>query len=176
MPGSGKTHIVTTVADASLAEHSLNALSAPIAYFYCGDSRFGRNWADPDELMRSLTQQLAIVDKKTLKIHESISLTSLFLLSTHAERRKSLNGFDMPKLRCAERAGLILGILGANPAVIIVDGVDEIEERRRHEFLESITGVRDESASVVTIFSLQSRKQQYPRSFARRLEDSRSGS
>ena len=79
--------------------------------------------------MRSLTQQLAIVDKKTLKIHESISLTSLFLLSTHAERRKSLNGFDMPKLRCAERAGLILGILGANPAVIIVDGVDEIEER-----------------------------------------------
>ena len=124
IPGSGKTHIVTTVADASLAEHSLNALSAPIAYFYCGDSRFGRNWADPDELMRSLTQQLAIVDKKTFKIHESISLEY-----TRREAEAKLNGFDMPKLRCAERAGLILGILGANPAVIIVDGVDEIEER-----------------------------------------------
>ena len=76
----------------------------------------------------------------------------LFLLGTHAAAEAKLNDFDIPKLRCAECPGLILGILGANPAVIIVDGVDEIEERRRHEFLESITRIRDESASVVKIF------------------------
>lgn len=63
IPGSGKTYLVSAVIYAFLAERSSNALSAPIAYFYCGDSRFGRNWADPDELMRSLTRQFAIVDR-----------------------------------------------------------------------------------------------------------------
>lgn len=45
-----------------------------MAYLYCGDSRFGRSWADPDEVMRSLTRQFAIVDREKLKIHEQISL------------------------------------------------------------------------------------------------------
>ena len=58
----------------------------------------------------------------------------------------------MPRLRCGECADVILGILGANPAVVIADGVDEIEDQRRHEFLDAITRIRDESASVLKIF------------------------
>jgi N-terminal domain of NWD NACHT-NTPase/AAA domain len=147
IPGSGKTHLTTAVVDTFLAEHSLNNLSAPVAYFYCGDSRFGNSWADPDELMRSILRQLAIVNKKSLKIHESVTLEY-----ARREAEAKLDGFEMPKLGCAECAELILGILGANPAAIIVDGLDEIEERRRHDFLNALTRIRDKSASVVKIF------------------------
>ncbi|KAJ9273834.1 hypothetical protein DTO212C5_113 [Paecilomyces variotii] len=146
-PGSGKTYLTTAVIDEFFTELSLNNLSAPVAYFYCGDSRFGKNWADPDELMRSLTRQLAIVERENLKIHELVTLEY-----ARREAEAKLDGFEVPKLRCAECAELILGILGANPAVIIVDGVDEIEEPRRHELLDALVRIRDESASVVKIF------------------------
>ncbi|KAJ5701694.1 hypothetical protein N7488_009242 [Penicillium malachiteum] len=129
IPGSGKTYLTASVIDAFLAEHSLSTHSAPIAYFYCGDSRFGKKWADPAEVMRTMVRQLTVIDKTNFKIHEAI-----------------------PKLQCDECANLILTILGANPAVIIADGIDEIEEHSRHEFLNAINRIKDESASVFKVF------------------------
>ncbi|OQE87185.1 hypothetical protein PENNAL_c0020G03071 [Penicillium nalgiovense] len=147
IPGSGKTCLTSAVVDNFLREHTLNSLSAPVAYFYCGDSRFGRSWADPDEVMRSLTRQFAITDRERLKVHESITLEY-----ARREAEAKLDGFEKPRLRATECADLILNILGANPAVIIVDGVDEVEEFRRHELLNELIRIRDESASVVKIF------------------------
>lgn len=118
-----------------------------MAYFYCGDSRFGQSWADPDEVMRSLTPQFAIVDREKLKVHEQIALEY-----ARREAEAKLDGFEIPRLQSTQCADLVLGILGANPVVIIVDGVDEIEEHRRHELLDALVRIRDESASVVKIF------------------------
>ncbi|KAJ6180539.1 hypothetical protein N7519_011000 [Penicillium mononematosum] len=147
IPGSGKTCLTSAVVDNYLREHTLNSLSAPMAYFYCGDSRLGRSWADPDEVMRSLTRQFAIVDRERLKVHESITLEY-----ARREAEAKLDGFEKPRLRATECTDLILNILGANPAVIIVDGVDEVEEHRRHELLNELIRIRDESASVVKVF------------------------
>ncbi len=147
IPGSGKTTIVSAVIDAFLREHSINQLSAPIAYFYCGDSRFGRAWADPDEIMRSLTRQFAVADRENMKVHEQA-----FLEYSRREAEAKVDGFEMPKLRSGECAKLLLDLLGANPSVIIVDGVDEVEEHRRHELLNALIKLRDESTSVVKIF------------------------
>lgn len=155
IPGSGKTYLVSAVVDDFLSEHSLNSLSAPIAYFYCGDSRFGRSWADPDEVMRSLTRQFAIIDREKLDIHEQIALEFV-----RREAEAELDGFETPRLRSTDCAELVLNILGANPAVIIVDAVDEIEEHRRHELLDALIRIRDESASIVKIF-LSSRDNSY---------------
>lgn len=147
IPGSGKTTLVSAVIDAFLHEHSINQLSAPIAYFYCGDSRFGRAWADPDEIMRSLTRQFAIADRKNMKVHEQA-----FLEYSRREAEAKVDGFEMPKLRAGECANLLLDLLGVNPSVIIVDGVDEVEENRRYELLNALIKLRDESTSVVKIF------------------------
>jgi hypothetical protein len=97
--------------------------------------------------MRSLTRQLAIVDRERLKIHEPIALEY-----ARREAEAKLDGFEMPRLRATECADLILNILSGNPAVIIIDGVDEVEEHRRHELLDALIRVRDESASVIKIF------------------------
>jgi hypothetical protein len=97
--------------------------------------------------MRSLARQFAIVDRERLKVHESITLEY-----ARREAEAKLDGFEKPRLRATECTDLILNILGANPAVIIVDGVDEVEEHRRHELLNELIRIRDESASVVKVF------------------------
>ncbi|KAE8164531.1 hypothetical protein BDV40DRAFT_298331 [Aspergillus tamarii] len=99
----------------------------------------------PQEALEA--RHFAVVGKKKLKIHESISLEY-----ARREAEAKLDGFGMPRLRCSGCADLILGILGINPVVVVVDGVDEIEEHERHEFLDAITRIRNESVSGVKIF------------------------
>ncbi|KAK2784599.1 hypothetical protein FQN53_008426 [Emmonsiellopsis sp. PD_33] len=147
VPGCGKTSLVSAVVDAFLDEKNKNPLAAPVMYFYCGDSRVGRGRADPDEIMRSLIRQLAVIDKTEHKVHEEIQIDY--------ERREALaklDGFEVPWLRSSDCADLILKILGNNPATIVIDGVDEVEQHRRHTLLESLIRVRDESSSVIKIF------------------------
>lgn len=146
IPGSGKTNLVSAVVDSLMDVKRGNPLAAPFAYFYCGDSKVGRAQADADEIMQCLTKQLAIVDKEKREIHEQVLL--------EYERRAAeakLDGLEVPKLRCSDCASLILDVLESNPATIVVDGVDEVAESRRHELLKSLIRIRDESPSVIKI-------------------------
>jgi hypothetical protein len=80
-------------------------------------------------------------------VHEPITLEY-----ARGEAEAKLDGFEVLKLRATECADLILHILGANPAVIRVDRIEEVEEHRRHELLDTVIRIRDESARVVKIF------------------------
>lgn len=147
VPGCGKTSLASAVVDSFLEEKDNNPLAAPIAYFYCGDSKIGRGRADSDEVMRSLTRQLAIIDETKREIHEQVLL--------EYERREAeakLDGFEVPRLRSRECARLVLDVLDSNPAIIVVDGVDELDQEERHSLLKSLNRIRDESSSVVKIF------------------------
>src|SRR3569833_1971861 len=146
IPGSGKTKLVSSVVDRFIQDKLKDSLAAPLAYFYCGDSSIGRTGADADEVMRSLTRQFAVVNREKRQVHEQILL--------EYERRDAeakLDGFDAPRLRSSECADLILRLLEHNPAIIIVDAVDEVEDGLRHELLSSLVRIREESASVVKI-------------------------
>ncbi|KAJ5374307.1 hypothetical protein N7517_006313 [Penicillium concentricum] len=123
IPGSGKTSLASSVMDSFLEHKSQNPLAAPLAYFYCGDSKVGRGWADPDEIMGCLTRQFAVIDRQNLEVHEHVLLE----YQRKAAEAK-LDGFDVPKLKVSQCVDLILGILGSNPVVLVVEGVDEIEE------------------------------------------------
>ncbi|RMJ22394.1 Ankyrin repeat protein [Aspergillus sp. HF37] len=123
-----------------------NPLAAPFDYFYYGDSKVGRAQADADEIVQYLTKQLAIVDKEKREIREQVLL--------EYERRAAeakLDGLEVPKPRCSDCAGLIQDVLESNPAAIVVDGVDEVAESRRHELLMSLVRIRDETLSVIKI-------------------------
>jgi hypothetical protein len=147
IPGSGKTSLASSVVDLFLDHKSRNPLAAPLAYCYCGDSKIGRGRADPEEIMGCLTRQTAVIDREKQEVHEHVLLE----YQRKAAEAK-LDGFDVPRLKTSQCADLILGILGSNPAILVVDGVDEIEESRRHELLDALKRIRDESASVVKIF------------------------
>ncbi|KAJ6086758.1 hypothetical protein N7467_005672 [Penicillium canescens] len=162
IPGSGKTNIASSVVDFFLDYKSRNPLAAPLAYFYCGDSKIGIGRADPQEIMRCLTRQLAVIDRQKREVHEDV----VFEYQRKIAEAK-LDGVHVPRLKIPQCADLILGILGSNPATIVIDGVDEIEESRRHELLDALKRIRDESASVVKIF-LSSRED---RTILTRLSD-----
>ncbi|PYH68292.1 uncharacterized protein BO88DRAFT_454581 [Aspergillus vadensis CBS 113365] len=147
IPESGKTFLVSAVIDSFLEEMSINSPSAPLAYYYCGDSRLGRAWADPEDVLRSLTRQLAIVDTASFTVHGQVPLEY-----RRKEAEARLDGFELPSLGGRECTDLILNILGTNSAVMVVDGVDEIENSRRHELIDALDRIRRESASVVKIF------------------------
>lgn len=147
IPGCGKTSLTSTVIDVLLDEKHKNELAAPVAYFYCGDSKVGRGRAEPDEVMRSLIRQFAVINKTKHEIQEQVSL--------EYERRAAeakLDGFEVPRLQSFDCANMILNVLASNPATIVVDGVDEVETVRRYALLESLIRIRDESSSVVKIF------------------------
>lgn len=62
------------------------------------------------------------------------------------------DGFDLPKLGTPECLKLMLDALGPNPAVLIVDAVDEIHVSCQHKLLDALCEVVKKSTSVVKIF------------------------
>ncbi|KAL2010914.1 hypothetical protein VTN00DRAFT_3632 [Thermoascus crustaceus] len=147
IPGSGKTRLALSVVDSFLDHKHQNPLAAPLAYFYCGDSKIGRGRTDPEEIMGCLTRQLAVIDRGKQEVHEHVLLE----YQRRAAEAK-LDRFIVPRLKTSQCADLMLGILGSNPATILLDGVDEIEETRRHELLDAFKHIKDKSASIVKIF------------------------
>ena len=97
--------------------------------------------------MQSITRQLSSIHSFQKDVHQ-------FIL-TEYERRKAeaqIDGFDIARLRTAGFVKLILDVIGSNPAVIVIDALDEVEEKRRHEVINALKRISRESESVVKIF------------------------
>ncbi len=142
--GSGKSSLVSTVIDSFLQEVPGGVSSAQLAYFYCAKDGFERERSDPDEIMRSLVRQITLDDSH---VHEA-----LIMDFERREAEAKVDGFDVPRLRVSECVRLMLDALGANPAVLVVDAVDEVQEDRRHELLDGLCQLTRESAGVVKVF------------------------
>lgn len=144
--GSGKSSLASTVIDSFLQEVPGGVSSAQLAYFYCAKDTFERERSDPDEIMRSLVRQITL-DDSHVQVHEA-----LIMDFERREAEAKVDGFDVPRLRVSECVRLMLDALGANPAVLVVDAVDEVQEDRRHELLDGLCQLTRESASVVKVF------------------------
>ena len=130
-----------------IKENKTNQASAPIAYFYCVRSTSEPERADPDEIMRSILKQLCS-SKSSLPIREPVA-TKYQELKEAAED----NGYLEPqKLLVDQCVELILGLLTNNPATIVVDALDECDPNRRHELLEALDNIIQNSANIVKVF------------------------
>ena len=144
--GSGKTSLASTVIGSFLQENSGQTLPAPIAYFYCTRNSAETERSNPDEIMRSILRQLTISNGSSPTIQERILI--------EYERRQAmakLDGFEVTRLQAAECVSLILDTTAANPAIIVVDAVDEIPSSSRHILLSALAQVVQESLSVVKV-------------------------
>ena len=144
--GSGKTVLASSVVDASSRACSHVASQANVAYFYCTRNGFEPERSDPEEVMRSLVRQLTVNNDSQRRIHEN-----LLIEYERREAEARLDGFEIPKLRAADCTRLILEIIETNPAVLIIDAVDELQANRRHELLCSLHQITADSANVVKI-------------------------
>ena len=146
--GSGKTSLVSVVVDSFFSESSGQGASlAPLAYFYCAKNTFELERIDPDEIMRSIVRQLAFSGDGQRNVHEA-----LLVEYERREAEAKIDGFEVPRLRIAECVKLIMDMTSSNPAIIVIDAVDEVQESRRHELLDALIRITKESASIVKIF------------------------
>ncbi|KAI0132920.1 hypothetical protein BJ170DRAFT_592862 [Xylariales sp. AK1849] len=85
------------IPNAFLSDKQENPLAVPLTYFYCGDARFGHDRVGFEEVLRSLTRQLAVIDRARHEIHGQAL--------AEYERRAAearLDGFETPKLRTSD--------------------------------------------------------------------------
>ncbi|KAI9771411.1 MAG: hypothetical protein M1839_002801 [Geoglossum umbratile] len=146
IPGSGKTKLVSLVIEYFFTEYSANTRPTPISYFYCARNSAEPQRADPEEILRSILKQLSS-SKSELPIREPVA-------SIYKERRDEAeeDGCEPTKLSLAECIELILALTEINPAIIIIDALDECDPARRHELLMALERVIQESASLVKVF------------------------
>ena len=145
--GSGKTSLASAVIDSFLHESSDKVESAPIAYFYCTKNSAETERSNPDEVLRSILRQLTISHGSSSTVHETI-------LHEYERRQAAakVDSFEIAKLQAADCLKLILDTTAANPAIIVIDAVDEIHPGLRHVLLSALNQIVQDSLSVVKVF------------------------
>lgn len=120
--------------------------TAPIAYFYCARNITEPQRADPDEIMRSILKQLSC-SNSDVPIKEP-------LVKTYRERKEEADedGCDLDKLTVDECVQLTLNLLENDPAIIIIDALDECDPARRHEILTALDTIIHRAANLVKVF------------------------
>ena len=154
VPGSGKTATASAVVDSFLDQSPRHLTLTRLAYFYCTKNPCEAERSNPDEIMRSLLRQLTFPHNAQDTVHEGLTMVHEALKLEYERRNKEaeLDGFDISRLRAAQCVKLILDVIGTDPAVFVLDAIDEVQETRRHELLDALQQIVAESASVVKIF------------------------
>lgn len=145
--GSGKSQACSAVVDSFLDERTANPLAAPVAYFYCADCEFEPERAQSDGVMRSILRQLTISSTGQPMVRNTIL--------TEFERRlaqSKVDGVDTPKPTLNDCVRLILEVTAVDPVIIVMDGLDEINEHDRLALIHAVEQIVIESPNVVKVF------------------------
>lgn len=147
MAGSGKTSLASAIVDSVLLQSSNQASPPLLAYFYCSKTPSEVELSDPKEIMRSIVRQLGVTSGAQKTIHSAIV--------NEYERREAeakIEGFDVTRLSLQDCIRAVLNITGPDPAAIVLDAIDEVQPKSRHELVEALQQISRDSGSVVKIF------------------------
>lgn len=142
IPGSGKSMLVAGVIEYLGARANVVANAAPLAFFYCARNTNELERSQPVEILCSILEQLtASFDE----IPEAVAQTFL-------QRKREARGREVEKLDFENTLDIILKLLDANPAIIVIDGLDECEPLTRQDLLNGLSRLLAESNNVVKVF------------------------
>lgn len=116
----------------------------PLAYFYCARTINEPERSDPVELLRSIVEQLSCSD-------EDLPIR-LPVVERYKAMKKKARGRKPEKLELSECMEVILELLEANPAEIIIDGLDECDPAKRQDLLDVLQTIIKEASNVVQVF------------------------
>ena len=123
-----------------------NSRTSPTAFFYCARSTAEPERAKPAEIMGALLRQVAS-SKSDLPVKEPVAK------EYEARRKKAEEDCSsLKKLTVQDCIRLIIELTKEDPAILILDALDECEESTRHELLEAFDDIIRNSAEVVKIF------------------------
>lgn len=125
-------------------ENRANAHPAPIAYFYCARNTTEPERADPEEVLRSLLEQLSSSDEDS-PIRNPV-------VRAYEEKKKEAKGRKPERLALDEIVDVILALLETNPATIVIDALDECDPARRQDLFLALRKIIQKSANLVKVF------------------------
>jgi ankyrin repeat protein len=143
--GCGKTSLCTAVIDKYLDDMSKTPSMAPLAYFYCNASDPEPERQSAEGVLRSLARQLTVSSLPSRQIHDSV----VTLYQQSIQQAKS-DGFEPAKVNISECVELILAALADNPATLVIDALDEVEEPK--ELVDALEAIIGKSGNVVKVF------------------------
>ncbi|KAL8769068.1 MAG: hypothetical protein Q9209_004854 [Squamulea sp. 1 TL-2023] len=145
IPGSGKSKLMSTVIQSLLDHKRQNTATSAFAYFYCSRDAAETARANPDEIMRAVLKQLSCFDA-TQPVHAAV-------LREYRKRLKDADedGADPLKLSLRECTDLILDITDQLPAIVMIDALDECDAFRRHELLQALRVIVQNSNNLVKV-------------------------
>lgn len=143
IPGSGKSMLVARVIEYLKAQHVETKTPTALAYFYCARSANEPERSDPNEIMRSILEQLSSMSKD-LPIREPV------ILAYNGKEMES-EGRNLERLDLDESVAVALSLLESDPATIVIDGLDECSPTRRQDFLNALEVIISCSNNVVKI-------------------------
>jgi len=128
----------------SIFENNSASSASPIAFFYCARNAAEPERAKPVDIMGALLRQLAS-SKPDVSIKEPVS-------KEYEGRKKSAEDdcSKLKKLTVEDCTRLIIELTRDNPAMIIIDALDECDENDK--LLEALDKIVSESAEVVKVF------------------------
>jgi NACHT domain len=147
IPGSGKS-ILTSIIIQSLLEQQAEAHGQPplLAYFCCSKKNADPRTADPKEILCSTLRQLTSRDAR-LALRGSVT--------QDFQRRKDeadQRGAQILPLDIEETVAHISAITEKDPITIVLDALDEVEEKERGDLFDALERVVQDSPNVVKIF------------------------
>ncbi|KAF4620181.1 hypothetical protein G7Y89_g14641 [Cudoniella acicularis] len=125
-------------------QSSKQTCPTPIAYFYCARSANEPERSNPEELLGSILEQLSSSDPD-LPI-------KLQVVDIYKKKKKEARGRRPEQLSLDETVETILDLVYDDPALILIDGLDECNPKRRSDLLDGLRRILRETENVVKIF------------------------
>ncbi|KAF7884619.1 uncharacterized protein EAF02_004955 [Botrytis sinoallii] len=143
--GCGKSVLTSSVIDSLCQEASSIRTAAPVAYFYCSRNTAEPERANPEEVLRSILEQVSS-NTANLPIRKPV-------VEVYTKLKEDNRGLSpQERLNLNETTEVLLKILQVDPFYVVIDALDECDPSERYSLIESLKTIIDESASVVKVF------------------------
>ncbi|KAI0386901.1 hypothetical protein F5Y04DRAFT_73551 [Hypomontagnella monticulosa] len=155
IPGAGKTRLFSKVIDDIYKSRDSASNGEGVAYFFCDRYRHERQ--DPGSILRSLVRQLSFrrsVTKPETRQSDSAVVESYAVACTRKlYTEKKVKGFASSQFTIEECRTLLDEISNQYAEIIIlIDGLDECDQKSRHHLIKSLNNIFTSSPALVKIF------------------------
>lgn len=147
IPGSGKSTLCSVVVDSMLSPAGSNTSKTPLGYFYCANPEFEKERRSCDDVLRTILFQLSIDPSSKTTVKQS--------LCSEYERqvaRSPAGKLDTMKLRTKDCVRLILELTEQDPIIVIIDGMDSVEDDDRHILIKALGDIVSQADNVAKVF------------------------
>ena len=132
----------SVVIEDAIARYKAGDSPHPV-FFYCSRNPAEPTRSQPQAILASLARQLSCLEPGKPLLAPSVNLF----------KEKEAEGFASGSLQMDESLNLVLQLIAQYPlTTIVIDAMDECEPQKRHELLEALEKVLQNSSSLVKIF------------------------